>query len=328
MIMNRKRRVAFTLVELLVVIAIIGILIAMLLPAVQAAREAARRMQCSNNLKQVALAAHGYHNAYGRLPVGSYGDVGGTWQMAILPYVELDTLYQNYDWNQIYYSQTGSPCNLSITTEILAPFTCPSDQPQDDPLSGSTTFPKGVAKHNYAANFGNTGYYTSDLCDGPVESYGSGANAVEFGGAPFAWSEGGKMQYRFSDITDGLSGTLMFSEVIQGVNTAPKNRDLRGFTYWCVGAGFETYLPPNAAAPDVVIYTGWYDCTGGGMNPLCVQYSTSQPSTTSSRSRHPGGVNSGFCDGSVHSVSDDISIDVWRDLSTTHGGETVEGNSY
>jgi prepilin-type N-terminal cleavage/methylation domain-containing protein/prepilin-type processing-associated H-X9-DG protein len=303
-----REKTGFTLVELLVVITIIGILIALLLPAVQAAREAARRMQCANNIKQIALAMHGYHELNNLLPVGAHSFTAGTWQPATFPYMELTGLTLVYRWTETYFSSN----NLQVTCQTLPAFTCPSDVPQKD------TSWCGIAKHNYVVNLGNTGL---NSYDGAIPVYGFGPTAVRFGGAPFSIRHNSpEEQYGFHNITDGLSNTLMLSEVIQGIN-AGSHPDYRGFIYWGVGPGFWTYLPPNSASPDMVDPT-WYDCTSG-MNPPSAMATTSQPFTLAARSRHAGGVNAAMCDGAVQFVTDNIAIDVWRGLSTTHGEEPV-----
>ncbi len=309
--MNIHRKSAFTLVELLVVITIIGILIALLLPAVQAAREAARRMQCANNIKQIALACHGYHEVYNLLPAGAHSFIDGTWQPATFPYMEMTGLTLLYNWNEPYYTAN----NLRVTGQTLSAFTCPSDVPQKT----TSLLPSSFAKHNYVCNLGNTGL---NSYDGAISVYGSGATAVTFGGAPFSIRNNPpKEQYGFHDIKDGLSNTLMFSEVIQGIDAGTSNADWRGFTYWGIGPGFWTYLPPNSAAPDMVDTT-YYDCTSG-QNPPCALATASQPFTLAARSRHVGGVNTAMCDGSVQYITDNIALNLWRGLSTTHGDETV-----
>lgn len=312
---TKNPRAGFTLIELLVVITIIGVLIALLLPAVQAAREAARRMQCANNLKQASLGMHNYHDHFGSLPVGAYSCCWGTWQVAILPFVEEQALYDMYDhggkstldWNRVYYSDR----NIKVGQERLSAFTCPSDQSR-------TTFT--IQHHNYAANYGNTGYLSEDGNDA-VQQVGD----VAFGGAPFALTACSIAKcIRFADIIDGLSNTLMLAEVIQGVGGDQSNLDLRGYTWWGVGAGFETYLPPNASAPDIMP-DGSY-CQSGDPDLPCdpvTMSSPNRPATLASRSRHAGGVNVGLCDGSVTFISDNITIDVWRALSTTRGGEVI-----
>ena len=150
--MYREKR-AFTLVELLVVIAIIGILIALLLPAVQAAREAARRMQCASNLKQVAFAAHNYHSSCNILPTGAYSCCWGTWMVTLLPYLEQQEAFDTYIHDNKYDIPTSSgryagDVNIQVTSRRFACYTCPSDAPSSH---------YGVASHNYVCNYGEYG---------------------------------------------------------------------------------------------------------------------------------------------------------------------------
>ena len=311
----------FTLVELLVVITIIGILIALLLPAVQAAREAARRMQCSNNLRQIGLAMHGYHTTYDMLPVGSYNCCWGTWQVSALPYVEQQTLFAMYSYRGMYVSwddRYGGVNNTPVTgvrltrvhlSERRAPKGC--RQPRFDERGD-------VQLRLQLREYGLYGRGHR-----PVATYGT----VTFGGAPFTMSGSSTLrplQYGFRDITDGTSNTLMFAEVVQGVSAPPNNEDLRGYTYWGWATGFSSIISPNSSQPDI-FSTAW--CIPAD-NPPCIQYSTSQPMAFGSRSRHPGGVNAARCDASVAFVSDNIAINVPARLSTTHGGETISANVY
>ncbi len=328
--MHLNTKTAFTLVELLVVIAIIGILIALLLPAVQSAREAARRTQCMNNLKQLGLAMHNYETAEGTLPVGAYGCCWGTWIEAILPYLEEQNLADNYvdegkyDVLGLTYRYSGSE-NRPVTTLRLAILTCPSD-------GGNVTHFEGITSHNYAVNYGNTGYLAGyPTQEDAVDDY----NGVQFGGAPFKLLGGPDLEpyaARIKDIHDGTSNTLLASEVIQGQgsgvgSSGVVSHDLRGFSWWGYGSGFHTYLAPNSSQPDVMQSSVY--CQNDGVNPPCVApHSTSQPMTNAARSKHAGGVLSVFCDGSVHFISDHIAIDTYRALSTTKGGEVIAASEF
>ncbi|PQO34661.1 DUF1559 domain-containing protein [Bremerella cremea] len=302
---TKEVRHGFTLVELLVVIAIIGVLIALLLPAVQQAREAARRMQCSNNHKQIGLAMHNYHDTYNSFPAGTYGCCWGTWQVSILPYVEQNNLYENYNVDDKYGSapRYGSTENLDVTSQRLEAFTCPSDTP-NAPLG---TAPLAITSHNYAANYGNTGYAQQANLNGEV-----------FGGAPFEYVSGGSNEYYgFKDIVDGTSNTLLAAEVLQG-----QSRDLRGFTWWGDASSFTAYLPPNASEPDR-IYSSSYCNSLPQLNLPCDVSTSSAPTMFAARSRHPGGVQVTLCDGSSRFIAETIRLDVWRYLATTRGREVV-----
>ena len=301
--MTRQRR-AFTLVELLVVIAIIGVLIALLLPAVQAAREAARRSQCSNNLRQVSIAMHAHHGVHGELPAGINGSFAywGTWQTNLLPFLEQGVLADAYNFRRGY----GAAQNIeNVTSKRLATLTCPSDKP-------STGF-KGITCHNYAVNFGNTAidYNPAGGYDArQLETF----NGVEFGGAPFAQGKA----FTVGHITDGSSNTLMAAEVVQGTHG-----DLRGFSWWGLGAIFVSWIGPNSASPDVISFIDF--CQDVSPNPPCIAPgSETSPVMMGSRSRHPGGVNVAMCDSSVRFISDAVLLDVWRSISTSQGDEPIE----
>ena len=305
------RRRGFTLVELLVVIAIIGILIALLLPAVQQAREAARRSQCSNNLKQIGLAMHNYHDTSKTLPIGAFSCCWGTWKVPILPYIEQQALFDQYSegpkCDDSVPNRYGHAVNLPVTTaEGLSAFYCPSDQ-ANSPIGD-------IQSHNYVVNFGNTGYGQQ-----------SNLNGVIFRRAPFRRVTsnciGGKdvVAFKFATILDGLSNTFCASEVIIG-----QGRDLRGFSWWSDACQFTTYLAPNSPLPDR-IYTSTY-CNNNPPNPPCAVSSGSDPTMFAARSRHPGGVQVAMCDGSADFVSETINIDTWRALSTSQGGEMIDSH--
>lgn len=295
-------RHGFTLVELLVVIAIIGVLIALLLPAVQQAREAARRMQCSNNLKQIGLAMHNYHDTYNSFPAGAYGCCWGTWQVSILPYIEQNNLYENYNITDKYVtsaSRYSGSDNTDVTRVRIDPLTCPSDMP-NTPISSITS-------HNYAANYGNTGYAQQTTLNG-----------VTFAGAPFEYVSGGGNEFHgFKDVVDGTSNTLMVAEVLQG-----QKSDLRGFSWWGDASSFTTYLAPNSTEADR-IYTSGYCNNLPQLNLPCAVSTSAAPTMFASRSRHPGGVQVTLCDGSSRFIAETIQINIWRGLSTTLGQEVI-----
>jgi prepilin-type processing-associated H-X9-DG protein len=304
----------------LVVIAIIAVLIGLLVPAVQKVREAANRASCSNNLHQLGLAMHHFHDSHKRLPgqtaLNHNSCCYGTWQMAILPYVEQELLwksYQNFGGNATTGPTYEQQANLLVTSQRLTMFTCPSDIP-NAPKSGkynSQTY--NITQHNYLVNVGNIDYAQGGdgvLPDQPV--------GLKFQGAPFSR----KAQYRFADITDGLSSTLMAAEVNQG-----QGQDFRGLTWWAEGSGFTVYRTPNSLGFDYISNgNGAPGCVPHSDNPLnadCKAYKTPNWNVFTARSRHPGGVNVLFCDGSTNFIANEIAWEVWQALGTSQGNEVV-----
>jgi prepilin-type N-terminal cleavage/methylation domain-containing protein/prepilin-type processing-associated H-X9-DG protein len=345
--MRSRVRHGFTLIELLVVIAIIAILIGLLLPAVQKIREAANRMKCANNMKQIALANMNYESANGTFVPGvsRTGCCWGTWMIPILPYMEQDNMFRvyiNFGGNDSTGPRYAASPNTGTSTKRITTFLCPSDVAKN--WNGST-----LTMHNYVLNAGNTNFYQVSTPVGCTNGSTTGANGcVTFGGAPFGWYEdplalqaGGDASppnytsgdpttgiagrpRPMSEITDGTSNTLCVSEV----RTSPRGSDdIRGFTWWGGGAGFVTYQTPNnPTATDVM--------TGGGCGPStvpnfpCTTTSTGTlPRMQLARSRHIKGVNVALCDGSVRFVPDSISVVTWRALGTSSGGETF-GNDF
>jgi prepilin-type N-terminal cleavage/methylation domain-containing protein/prepilin-type processing-associated H-X9-DG protein len=308
---NVKR--AFTLVELLVVIAIIGVLVALLLPAVQSAREAARRSQCSNNLKQLGLGVTQYADVFkGAFPVGSYTCCDGTWQVALLPYVEQKALFDQYKgYGHIGPSgeidttlRYGTATNLPVTSQLIKVYTCPSDFKV--PNFASVTY------HNYVANHGNT-----TLSRKTPHGVTTNGQPNKYGKAPFvsvANTTSSPQVVRLSDISDGTSSTLAFSETVKG-----QFGDLRGFGWWQGGSHFETYITPNSNQPDVTEQDPY--CVNQRPNTPCTGPTTAAPEMIGARSRHPTGVNTVMCDGSVRFMSDNVNLDTWRFLSTAAGRE-------
>lgn len=291
-----RRRNAFTLVELLVVIAIIGVLIALLLPAVQQAREAARRMSCSNNLKQLGLALHNYHDTFQVMPPGSIGWSGSKWNALrvpfvrhMLPYIEQGNASDIYVDGTSWHAQSAT-----VKQQIMGKidvWTCPSDQ---DRLRSD-----GVHKGNYAVNWGPLKFVHS-------KSVPQGTFDLYFGP-------------RFADITDGTSTTMAMMEVLQaGEELGGDNRGL----IWnddTISSMVNTILSPNTTAPDESTYCKNNNNPARGLP--CVDASKND-SHIASRSRHPGGVQALFCDGSVHFVPETVNLSVWQAISTRNGGET------
>src|SRR5262245_11163722 len=320
----RSLRSAFTLVELLVVIAIIGVLVALLLPAVQTAREAARRSQCSNNLKQLSLAMLNYEDTFKTLPggVGRFGCCWGTWQVRVLPYMEqqaLASIYVNSDGNDATGQRYNGAINITVTTNRIKSLTCPSDFP-NAPLSR-------ITNHNYGVNYGNTSFFQLPLQ--------SGGTLINFEGAPFSaytGSTGGDgpinagevptfrdlygRPVRMAEITDGTSNTLLAAELIQGQANA-----LHGFSWWGGGTGFVTFVPPNTNLPDVLV--GGI-CNADKRNPPCTTTgTTTSPRMAATRSRHPNGVQAAYCDGHIGFVPNNISFVTWNSIGTSQGGEAT-----
>lgn len=308
----------FTLVELLVVIAIIGILIALLLPAVQAAREAARRMQCTNNLKQWGLALANYEVSSGAYPAGlifgeygpqafSYSGLCGpngelrrqTFVIPLWGFLEAASLLSGYDYDYTYYAER----NMPFCAEQLPVYGCPSDRP-----GGSCVFAFGDSRGNYVCSWG----YCSYNQDKPVGDLKLGA----FGPNRYT---------KVRDVSDGLSHTMFMGEVLKAIDDGIE-WDYRGafFNTDRGAAQFMTLYTPNSGIDNAV-------CDGVNPNEPspCVPagWDFNVPVYMSARSRHPGGVNVLFGDGSVHFVTDEIDIDLWRAQSSMADGEVIGGDT-
>lgn len=343
--MQPARR-AFTLIELLVVIAIIGILVALLLPAVQAAREAGRRTQCVNHLKQFGLALQNYHDTMASLPFGkgpSYAGAAGyaRWSThaLLLPFLEQQPLHNSLDFRfapetpgmggvinfMPAYSNPGGVNAVGSRTAVSG-FLCPSDG-----LAVDSTWP---GQNNYAANQGGW------LCDR------STTPAAPTDIAP-SETQTGVLFYlsgtRYSDILDGLSNTVIFSEKLRGGGGPNAKRDLFVMqNQTSLAATYTTCRATNPlSATPLTSKWGWSWVMGENCCTLYNHVSTPNtiscagipfPGTmtnmsmqVSANSNHPGGVNIAMADGSVRFATSTIDLDLWRAIGTKAGGEVTDG---
>jgi prepilin-type N-terminal cleavage/methylation domain-containing protein/prepilin-type processing-associated H-X9-DG protein len=305
-----RRRSAFTLIELLVVIAIIAILIGLLLPAVQKVREAAARMQCSNNLKQIALSTHTYHDSYKRLPPGGNA-LNFSAQALLLPYIEQGNLF-----NSITFSAPPvSAANAFADAQPVPVFVCPSD-PQTD-------VPAGDGGNNYVWNYG------SDL-----QFFASNTRGV------FMF---GNTKVTLQSITDGTSNTAAFSERRKGdFNNAVITPETDLFSppgspatpddavALCNSNAWDINNPKYQFRSDYGAY--WiqaYHWTLYQHVNLPNSRGCAFPPANcamSANSAHTGGVNLALCDGSVRFVGNTINLTTWRALGTRNGGEVLGGD--
>jgi prepilin-type N-terminal cleavage/methylation domain-containing protein len=308
-----QRRAGFTLIELLVVIAIIGILIALLLPAVQKVRAAANRLRCANNLKQLSLGLHHYHSVHDHFPPGNTNPMGydpgneedrRNWAVtALLPYVEQQALH---DGVEAYLANGGRyivHCPLNKT--VMPVFLCPSDPAGPKTLTGGPGSTNQQGFHgNYAACAGSTAFNGADGSDG----------GTDLDGLFYAFSA-----TRFSDIRDGTSNTLMLSELI--VSPDLTSHDVRGRLFNPAKQGgvlFSTLYPPNTSVADRL---QWCQSI-----PAAPCRSTHVEINLSARSYHFGGVNVVLADGSGRFISDRIAPVTWTALGTRAGGESISGD--
>jgi prepilin-type N-terminal cleavage/methylation domain-containing protein/prepilin-type processing-associated H-X9-DG protein len=327
MLKNQKSQIrdqtstGFTLVELLVVITIIGILIALLLPAVQAAREAARRAQCLNNLKQIGLAALNYESSRKSFPPGAFYSPSvlsmrkGSVLVHFLPYIEQQAIFDLFDFRSSTDGQCFPKSSNPIGALIIPGYRCPSDPtptvfatPYDDSIRGVTT----VALHNYSASRGASELYNNSSCS-CQNNWNSGAIDSNMLAAEFS-SPPGKFSGPFTrhgpvvtvaEVRDGLSNTIFFGEVLPMSSWHADN----GWATSNNGCGYtSTIIPINYD-------TSSRDTTGDGCHRFC-NWNTAD----GFKSAHSGGATFSFGDGSVRFISESINYHTYQYLGAKADG--------
>jgi prepilin-type N-terminal cleavage/methylation domain-containing protein/prepilin-type processing-associated H-X9-DG protein len=339
---RRRERGGFTLVELLVVIAIIGVLVALLLPAIQAAREAARRSQCLNNLKQLSLGSMSFESARGALPYGRKFDRWDTytWTQVLLPQIEQPGVAALYwtlpiaKWDNGVVPGANGPIGNDARlrqarhTQVSL-YYCPSDiTPQPNEME---TLEYGFWRGSYRG------------CTGAGDMYGNRIAAADGEVAPGSWagamaaeSNGGRTPIpiqtgvRLKSINDGTSNTIMYSEGL--VPTVPGWGGAMGETIYgnMGGALFSVYTGPNSSDPDRIngicpqsvgdrVYTAPCISINGGPQGTPAGAGV----YAAARGVHPGGVNASMVDGSVRFVNDAVDLAAWRALGTRDYQEAV-----
>lgn len=318
-------RKAFTLIELLVVIAIIGVLVALLLPAVQQAREAARRAQCRNQLKQLGLALHNYVDAYSILPPGGTRPLaesiingannswGTCWTTRLLPYIDQANLYNQYNFD----IEPRSGTNAAIIIKSIPTLLCPSDSPAAPWVNPSNWAP--FAKGNYAANFGMGNPWS--MSDFNLARRGPFRAQLYYGA-------------RLKEISDGLSNTVFLSELIaakdagdvRGSWAFPPGVFFCGMSYYPddVTSAASLELVPNGNALDnsKMDRPSYCSADNNDRDLRCLAHRPNQASQTA-RSKHTGGVHICLGDGSVRFISDFINVKTWQALLGQDDGIVV-----
>jgi len=305
-------RAGFTLVELLVVIAIIGLLVALLLPAIQAAREAARRTECTNNLKQLGLACHNYHDTYSTLPAGYMYQIN--WRVAVLPFIEQQILTDQFDYGQSFRGNVSNVNTQALSGLIVEAFECPSNV--IDPLTNNVFGRNGLRlqSHGYIGINGGVG--------------APGSNCKRW----YGWecNEGAFLTYKpvkFAAFTDGLAQTLMIGEQ-SGEDTGMWYSDRRqGFYGGWAGIGYPVQTwgggnrcNANTAGITPIQYPPNSNCNTATWVECRVPYSCSNILN----SMHPGGLQFALGDGSVRFISDNIDLLLLKQLAMRNDRAAVD----
>jgi prepilin-type processing-associated H-X9-DG protein/prepilin-type N-terminal cleavage/methylation domain-containing protein len=302
-----RTRVGFTLVELLVVIAIIGVLVALLLPAVQAARGAARRTQCSNNLKQIGLAILNYENTHSVLPVsfphyqeGGVDGSGESWMVGILPFIEEGAVFGQLDTSgraDLRQGMVGRGNREIIATPIDIYF-CPSDATKGE-LRTDVWMLANIpfATTNYAGVLGPHNLGGSSLFGGLPDCHNFSATGIKECSGTF-WRHSILAPVKLASFTDGTSTTTIVGEVLP---------EFDSFKYWALGNGTwaSTHAPVNWIPEPNEPWNGWFN-------------------QISFRSRHSGGANFLWGDGHVSLMSEAVNTDLYRAVSTREKGEAAD----
>lgn len=321
---SKRERSAFTLVELLVVIAIIGILVALLLPAIQAAREAARRAHCVNNMKQIGIATHLHHDQkkfYPQyhaavIPAGqtevnyTYTWPGPVWTVALLPFIEEQSLFDAFNKKVV----TRDPSNVNYVTRVISTYVCPSNRTSQNPIfedradAGGNNPPRALGLY-YAASMGPTEPDACHFC--PVGTTGSATNYCcqsneygwrDYSGAVADSSTGmfgrnmGKR--KFKQVTDGLTNTFLIGE------TLPEE------------CAYQSAFAPNFSLAGTTIPLNTFE--------KCLAPPGCHNRGCGFKSPHPGGCHFAMADGSVHFVDEAIGYQIYNQLGTRAGGDIAE----
>jgi prepilin-type N-terminal cleavage/methylation domain-containing protein/prepilin-type processing-associated H-X9-DG protein len=330
-VVSTRERNAFTLVELLVVIAIIGVLVALLLPAIQAARESARRTQCINQIHQLTIALQNHHDTKGAFPPGLVNNSGElftypriTWMMHTFPFMEEGALFEAFNMKAPEAQACAGgvwldPANQPAISKSIPTLLCPSDG-EGELLHNHPTCSGQASRGNYAGFFGNVSM------GGVVDYFNNphipSASAPGHLPAVFMLNR----PVNISKISDGTSHTMIVGEMLKGI--AGDNYDYRGVFWYDHVATSQIFTAkaPNSPEPDF-LYPLW--CTGKlnlpRLNLPCrLGNGTGTNHMASARSRHPGGVQVGMADGSARFIPESIELNVWQALGSISGGEVVE----